>query len=175
VRTFIRDVPLSVVALTIALVFAIVLSPTIARWTQASRLVSALLLLGFGFVLAATITPTAAAIDGATSDGVCHIASIDIVRPDELLRASGASLNVLLFVPLGIALGMLPRTRAAGVSTLAAIALPFAVETVQFLLTPLGRSCQATDVFYNLMGLAIGVVAGSLFRLVRARWPRRHA
>ncbi len=174
-RTFIRDVPLSVVALTIALVLAIMLSPTIARWTNASRLVSALLLLGFGFVLAATITPTAAALDGAGSDGVCSVARISFVRPDELLRVNDTSLNVLLFVPLGIAVGMLPWTRAAGIATLAAIALPFVVETVQFLLTPLGRNCQATDVFYNLLGLAIGAVAGSLIRLLLARWPHGRA
>ena len=45
---------------------------------------------------------------------------------------------------------------------LAAIALPFAIEAVQFAVTPLGRACQSADVVDNLTGLLVGLVAGTI-------------
>ena len=41
-------------------------------------------------------------------------------------------------------------------AALAAIALPFAIETVQFAVTPLVRACQSADVVDNLTGLLVG-------------------
>jgi len=40
--------------------------------------------------------------------------------------------------------------------------MPFAIEGVQALLPRLARSCDAWDVIENVLGLAIGLVIGSL-------------
>ncbi len=155
-RTFVGEVPLSVVALAVAVVVAISLSPAAARWLGTRRTIAALLLLGFGLVVAATLMPTALALEGNASEGVCDFSRIGFAPPTEFRYVTPASLNVLLFIPLGIAVGLLPRTRAAGMATLAAVSLTFVVETVQLLVTPLGRGCQSADVFDNLLGLVIG-------------------
>ena len=45
---------------------------------------------------------------------------------------------------------------------MAAALLPFAIEGLQALLPAFARSCQAWDIVENLLGLAIGLVIGSL-------------
>ena len=140
------------VAFAVAVVVAIALSATVAGRLGTRRPVAALLLFGFGLVVAATLMPTARALGGDPSDGVCDFSRMGFAPPVEFRYVTSASLNVLLFVPLGLAVGLLPRTRAAGFATLAAISLTFIVETVQLLVTPLGRGCQSADVFDNLSG-----------------------
>ena len=86
--------------------------------------------------------------------------------PLGLLRGlNDVSLNVALFVPLGFAIALLPRSRRSLAVLVAAIAFPFVIEATQALVTPLGRGCESADVVDNLLGLAAGLAAG-----VVARW-----
>lgn len=165
---------MSALAFLVAVMVAILASPAVGRRLWTSRLVAALLLFGFGFVAAATLVPDAAAMTGVSSDGVCDLSRVGFAPIDELLRINFTSLNVLLFVPLGVAVALLPRTQAAAIVTIAAIATPFVVEGIQLVVTVLGRGCQTADVFDNLLGLAIGLVIGTLGRplVARATGPR---
>jgi hypothetical protein len=174
-RTFVQSVPLSAVALLMTVIAAIAFGGAVARRLHTSWAVAALLLFGFGFVISATLMPTAAALDGEVSDGVCELRRLGLPSLHELLRVSDASLNVLLFVPLGFALGLLPRNRAASGVIIGAVLLTFVVETLQLLLVGLGRDCQVRDIVTNLLGLGIGaclgVLAGALIRpLLRGRF-----
>jgi glycopeptide antibiotics resistance protein len=128
-----------------------------------------LLLFGFGLVASATLVPTAAALEGYVSEGVCDTSRIGIASMRELTTVNVTSLNVLLFVPLGVAVGLLPWSRAAAIAALAAFSLTFAVETFQLLLPVLGRGCQTADMIDNLFGLTIGLVIGASVRLVVPR------
>ena len=48
--------------------------------------------------------------------------------------------------------------------------MPFLIEAVQLVATPLGRVCQSGDVVDNLTGLVIGLVAAAAYlRLRRGR------
>jgi hypothetical protein len=170
-RTFVGAVPLSAFALVIAIVVALVLSPAAAGRLRTRRSVAALLLFGFGLVLAATLVPTAAALEGAASDGVCDVSRVGLAPLEDLTSVTFTSLNVLLFVPLGLAVGLLPRTPAAATVTVAAISLTFLVETIQFVVTVLGRGCQTADIVDNLLGLAIGIAIGTLARPLLALAP----
>ena len=68
--------------------------------------------------------------------------------------------NVVLFVPLGIALGLLPRGNRTYPLVAVAFAFPLIIETTQLLLPALERGCQSADVVDNLAGLLLGLVAG---------------
>jgi hypothetical protein len=162
VRTFVRGVPLSAVAVLITISLAIALGPAVARRLATSRAVAMLLIFGFGLVISATLMPTAAALDGQVSDGACDLGRMGLPSLPDLFRLSETSLNVLLFVPLGIAVGLLPRNRAAAAVTVAAILLTFIVESLQLVFVALGRGCQAEDIVTNLLGLALGFAAGKL-------------
>ena len=136
-RSFVAAVPLSAIAFVVAVIVAVVLSRGVARKLQTPRSVAALLLFGFGLVIAATLTPDAAAMEGVASDGVCDVSRVGLASIEELTSVTYVSLNVLLFVPLGLAVGLLPRTRAAATVTVAAISLTFVVEGTQLLVTVL--------------------------------------
>lgn len=168
-RRFLAAVPLAGVALLVAVFIAVWLSPVVARRLHASRGLAVLLVVGFGLVLAATLTPDADALAGEASDGTCDVSRVWLASVAQLTRVTDISLNVLLFVPLGLAVGLLPRSRAANVITIAAVALPFVVEGTQLLVTALGRGCQTADIVDNLLGLAIGMVLGTGARLIMAR------
>jgi hypothetical protein len=163
-RSFVAAVPLSFVALGVSLIVSVVLAPAVARRLQTSRPLAAFLLFGFGFALSATLVPGMDALAGIHSDGSCDLSRIGLIPTSDLFRIGDPSLNVLLFVPLGLAVGLLPRTRAAAVAVVAAILLTFVIEATQLVVTPLGRGCQSADIFDNLLGLAIGIVTGALAR-----------
>jgi hypothetical protein len=163
-RTFVGAVPLSVLAITLTLVVSLAASDALARRLHSKRSVAALLLFGFGFVLSATVVPTGAALEGEMSDGVCDFSRIGLASIDRLTRLNVTTLNVLLFVPLGVAVGLLPRTRQSLVVALAATSLTFVVELIQLLLPALGRGCETADMADNLLGLALGLFVGIVLR-----------
>jgi glycopeptide antibiotics resistance protein len=80
----------------------------------------------------------------------------------EYLHVGDTSLNVLLFIPLGALIGILPRSSHRVPILIAAVVLSFAVEAFQLVVTPLGRACQSEDVFDDLLGLVVGLGLGSL-------------
>jgi glycopeptide antibiotics resistance protein len=92
----------------------------------------------------------------------CDLTRLGLAPLDELLSLnSEPSLNVLLFLPLGLAMGLLPRSAGKVALLAGAIALPAAVEFLQGVLVPLNRSCSSADVVDNLTGLAAGFALGS--------------
>ncbi len=147
------------VALAVILGFA--LRIRVARVLGTSRLVAWGLVAGIGLVIAATLTPGAEAIvDGTSGSGRCDLSRMTLAPLREILELDETGMNVLLFAPLGLALGLLPRSRGKALLILAAIALPFVVEGIQLVVTPLGRQCQSADVIDNLTGLVVGLLGG---------------
>lgn len=160
-------------AFAVSLIVAIALSPAVAVRLGVRRPVAAALIVGFGLVVSATLMPTTSALQGNPSDGVCDLSRLSLPRPSELRWVTSASLNVLLFVPLGLAVGLLPRTRPAGIVALAAISLTFVVEGIQLVVTPLGRGCHSADIIDNLLGLAIGMIIGGAVHVLARPWLSR--
>jgi hypothetical protein len=163
-------IPLLLPGLLLTVILAVAFAGPVGRWLQVRPWVASLLLVGFGLVLAATLTPTAGAFyDGVPSDGVCDLSRIGIAPIRELVRPTEASLNVVLFLPLGVAVGLLPRSRRALVVTIGAFLLTFIVEGIQLLVPALGRGCQSADLVDNLMGLVLGTAIGLVLRAIALR------
>jgi glycopeptide antibiotics resistance protein len=80
-------------------------------------------------------------------------------------------LNVLLYVPLGVAVALIGRAPLRNAVTVAALLLPLVVEAVQHLVGPLARDAQWQDVVDNTLGVAIGLALGYALR----RWVLREA
>lgn len=146
---------------TVALVVGLFASGVVGRSLGVLRVIALALVLSLGIILSATLTPLRWAIDfGATGTGVCDLSRIGLAPLGEFLRFNDTSLNVLLFIPLGVTIGLVPRSRRKAAIVVAAIALPFAIETIQLLVPWLDRGCQSADVVDNLTGLVLGLVAG---------------
>jgi glycopeptide antibiotics resistance protein len=128
-----------------------------------------------GIIIAATLTPLRTALDsGAVGTGTCDFSRLGLAPLADLASRNDTSLNILLFIPLGAAIGLIGRSRVTAALTLAAIALPFAIETIQLLAPILARGCQSADVIDNLSGLTIGLVIGALFRIADGFLSRAH-
>jgi len=147
----------------LAALLGIPLSRLLGRTLHASRGLAWALVVGVGIVLAATLTPVRDAVDLPWLGPLrCDLSRIGLPRWRDLTSVNDTSLNVILFVPLGLALGLLPRSRRKAILVLAAAGLPLAIEIAQVVLAPLNRTCQGADVIDNLLGLAAGLALGSL-------------
>ena len=157
--------------LMISVILALVLCAGVARRLRVSRVVAALLIVSLGVVLSATVTPSREAIMGMPHlSAGCDLSRIGPAAWREYVHVDETSLNVLLFIPLGAFIGMLPRSSYRWPIVIGAIILPFVIEGFQLVATPLGRACQSGDVVDNLLGLALGLGAG-----LTAVWIGRRA
>jgi VanZ like family len=152
---------------------AAVLGDRLGRRVEAPRWTGALLIFALGLIASATLTPSYEALHfGAEGSGTCDLARVGLAPLSEILALNDAGFNVLLYLPLGVALGSLPSRRSSLVWLLA-LGLAPAVELTQLLVTPLDRACQSSDIVDNLTGLVVGMLTARALRSVGTRW-RRH-
>jgi glycopeptide antibiotics resistance protein len=130
-------------------------------------------MLSVGLVVAITLTPLDVVASGAQGNGSRH--AILEAPPSPILRSPSEwwpvddrTLNILLFVPLGFVVGLIPR-RWLLPSVVVSLLAPFAVEGLQWLLPVLRRDPQWQDVADNMIGVVVGLVLASV-----ARWVAAH-
>ena len=141
-----------------------------ARLLGASPLLGWALIVSLGIVASATLTPLhEAAFEGGVQTTGCDFSRVGLASLEDILELGDTFLNILLFIPLGAALGLLPRSRRKAWLTLGGLALPFVIETTQLIATPLDRACQSADIVDNVSGLLIGLVIGSVAGLLLSR------
>lgn len=150
----------------ISVIVGLLVAPTVARALHTGRGPAWLLVSGLGIVLAATLTPLG--VDSEVPARVCDFSRLGIAPIGEFLVIDDASLNVALFIPLGIALGLLTGSGRKWIVVAGAILLPFVIETLQLLAPALSRGCQSADVVDNLTGLVVGMIAATVARWVYA-------
>ena len=166
-----RDYPGLWPGLAFSIVAGIVVSGPLGGALGTSRVIAWGLVVGFGLAIAATLTPSAEAIRfGVLGSTSCDIERLTLASLDEILLFGETGLNVILFIPLGFAVGLVPWSRVKVLLIAASVALPFVIEAIQLFVTTLGRACQSADVVDNLTGLVIGLALG-----MRPGWrrPRR--
>lgn len=125
------------------------------------------LIVSLGIVLAATLTPlNGAALESGGRVAGCDFSRIGLPSAEDVASLGDTTLNILLLVPLGLCLGLLPRSTRKAILIAGAVVLPVVIETTQLLAVPIGRACQSADVVDNvgglLIGLAVGAAAGRL-------------
>jgi VanZ like family len=166
------DYPGLIPGIVLSGVLGLILCVPLGRALGIASLNAWLLIFGFGIVIAATLTPSREALaEGAIGTGFCDLSRFTPPGLDQILSFDDTSLNVILFIPLGIAVGCVPPRSHMAELILLGATLPFIIEAVQLLVTQLDRACQSADVVDNLLGFAIGLVVGllaaGLFRAVR--------
>ena len=145
----------------ISIVVSIAASGALGRALGVRRAVAWVMVLSLGIITAATLTPQWEALAfGARGSSSCDLSRLGLAPLRELLRLSDSGGNILMFIPLGATIGLVPRSRRKAAIVIAAIALPFGIETIQLLLPVLDRACESADVIDNLTGLAVGLAGG---------------
>jgi glycopeptide antibiotics resistance protein len=168
-----RNVPWFLPTLGLIMLGAVALARPAARHLRTTSALAWSLIVAFGAVAAVTLTPGAGALEfGAIGPSTCDTSRIGLAPIADIVRMTDPGLNILLFIPLGAALGLLPRSRTRVLLIVVAIALPFVIEAIQLLASALDRSCETGDIVDNLTGLAIGLVAGVIIGPVQSRGDR---
>ncbi|HLO36556.1 MAG TPA: VanZ family protein [Candidatus Deferrimicrobium sp.] len=153
--------------LAISVLLGIVAAARVSRSLAIGRVHAAVLVVAVGIIVAATLTPLRVALtSGAVGSGVCDLSRIGPPSLRDLVGLTDATLNLVLFAPLGAAIGLLPRTSQRVALLVVAVAGPFAIETIQLLAPILARGCQSADVVDNLTGLVAGLLIGIALRKV---------
>ena len=165
IGSFLNSTPWYWPALAIAVAISLATFRPLARMLGTPRGLTFVLVLSLGGIVALTLTPG----NDAFSPYVFQDCFVRIIRPigfERLTNLGERGLNVLLFLPLGLAIGALPRSKVKWGLAVAALAFPFLIEFIQYALPDLGRSCSSIDVVDNLTGLVVGLAAGLVARLV---------
>ena len=163
--------PLLIPGVALALIAAVPLAPWAASRTGLSPLLAGLLVFSVGTIIAITLTPgSGGGFFGQTWCGGLR----PVPRLEDFLRLNEHGLNVLLFVPLGVLIGMIPRPRPFAIAAVSAAAMPIVIEWIQYSVPRLDRICQTWDALENLTGLAIGLGIGVVIAYAR-RTTRRTA
>ena len=160
-RSFLWAVPWFVPGIVIAVIVGFLARRRVAAWLGSSPTVAWAVVVAFGLILAATLTPLREGA-GDLAAGSCDFARVGFASLDDLRSLNDTSLNVLLFVPLGVVLAILPRSPRKAFLIVVACAMPLAIEFVQLVAIPLDRACESADVVDNLSGLAFGLALGAL-------------
>jgi hypothetical protein len=164
---FFGSLPWLLPASLVALVVSIATSAGIGRWLGTRRGVAWVLVITLGIILSATLSPLGRPAAEGIGAGTCDLGRIRPAAAADLFNPTDVIVNILMFVPLGFAVGLVPGSRRKLALLGGVLVLPIAVEATQLLVTPLHRACESADVVDNLSGLVIGLVAGtSLGRIV---------
>jgi len=141
-------------------------SSSIGAYLRTSRGGAFLLVVSLGAVLSATVTPIHPLMPEAVHAQTCDLSRIGLAPLGYFRSINDTSLNVLLFMPLGLAAGLVPGSRRKVALVAALVALPFAIEALQLAAPVLERGCECADVVDNLTGLVAGLTVSGLVRLL---------
>jgi glycopeptide antibiotics resistance protein len=167
---FVLAVPWFPAGMAITFVLGTILGGRVGRRLGVPAALGWVVIVSLGVVLAATLTPQREALEfGATSLRSCDFGRVGLAPLSAFRNLNDTSINVLVFIPLGVAIGLIPRSRIKAVVAVVAVLLPFGIETAQLLLPILDRGCQSADVIDNVTGLTLGFATGSLARWLGAR------
>ncbi len=162
--------PTMLPAVIIALGAATLLCRRVARRLGTEAWVAWLLMAGLGAVLALTIAPSRQALTSGVRGPIhCDLSRFGLAPWSVYARMDDPFLNVMAFIPLGIAIGLLPAGRPRLALAVAAALLPLAIEATQEIVVAMGRACESGDVFDNAFGLLVGLGFGLLAQTLLAR------
>lgn len=157
-----REYPGFLPGLALSVLLATALYRYLARRLSISEPVAWLLVISFGAIIAATLTPGLDVFPQVIGKASCDVSRIGPAPLADYAALGPTGLNVLLFVPLGALIALLPRFRVMAFAVVGAALLPVAIEAIQLAASPLVRACEAGDVVDNMIGLALGFAAGSI-------------
>jgi hypothetical protein len=151
----------------VVLVMSWVLAPTVARLLRMDRRRAWLLLFTIGLVLAVEATPLRGPFGlDLTAQRPCDLGRRWFATLPEIAAMGDVTLDIVIYIPAGVAIALLPMTRRSAVAIAGVLALPGLIEVLQLVVPTLARGCQSGDAIDGLTGLGVGLGLGLVVRLL---------
>lgn len=154
------NLPLLLPVVLVGLFIAVACGRLLSRRLRCPWWVAVALVASLTLVIAVTLTPQ------SISEDVINAGEISWPFTWILALLDERALNVLLFVPLGFTTALI-GSRVLWFAVVGVLALPWAVEGIQYLVTWLSRDAQWQDVVDNTVGAVIGLGIGLVVRTTR--------
>jgi glycopeptide antibiotics resistance protein len=156
----------------LAVVISFAMNGLISKVLYVRRCLAFCLIITLGLILSATMTVGGESQPSVNKDiECCDFTRLALAPVAELFAVNETSLNVFLFVPFGLVIGLIHHSPRKVPILVAAFALPFGIETVQLLMPAMNRTCQSADVIDNLIGLVVGLILGKLTKFLTRNDP----
>lgn len=147
--------------LLVVAVVAVLVAFPLARLLRSNPLVTGLLVVSLLAVVALSLAPSNTLQAAA---GVC-LRPVTLPVGRRILWPSDLTANVLMYVPLGVAVVWLRPKLVRLVAVVAALLVPLAIELTQKELIAINRQCSLSDIIGNEVGLLVGMAAGAVLLL----------
>ena len=164
-------VPWFVPGALLSVALGLAIQRPVARALAVPPALATALIVSLGLIVSATLTPLWIALESdVAGTGRCDLSRLGLPSLGDLVRSGSNDIgpNILLFVPLGLAVGLVPRSWQKAVVFGAAVAAPLLIEVTQLLVPVLARGCESADVFDNLLGLALGLTTAAVLGRFRS-------
>ncbi|MDQ1248231.1 MAG: VanZ protein [Actinomycetota bacterium] len=142
-------------------VIAVLLAVPLARLLRSNPLVTGLLAMSLLSVVALSLAPSTTLQAAA---GVC-LRPVTLPVGRQILWPSDLTANVLMYLPLGVAVVWLRPTSVRLVAVVAALLVPPVIELTQKEVLVINRQCSLSDIIGNEVGLLVGMAVGSVLLL----------
>lgn len=160
VRITQEAVPWAIPLVEAGIVAGVVVGLWLHRRLGARAWLIAALIASVALVVALTLTPNAGGPDDAFTDPRPDKGAWGyLLAPQYWFHLDSRSLNVALFIPLGLTLALLTRGRVRWIILALGLAMPWLVEGLQSLL-PFNRDPQVIDLVDNSTGFVVGWLLG---------------
>lgn len=139
---------------------AFFVSRPLARRLNERRIVLVCWLVSLVFILALTLTPSSYALSMDSSLPMSRIWVWSFPNMSALFSVNWESMNLLMFVPIGVASGLFAGRRNIVVFAMGACATSVLVELIQYAVLPLARpQFNSATVIIGWIGIVVGLAA----------------
>jgi glycopeptide antibiotics resistance protein len=171
VTQYLNAFPFAPPVFVLGVLLAFFVSRSLARRLQQRRIVLVCWMASLIFILALTLTPSSYALSMEPGLPVSRNWVWDLPSVGALFSVNWQSLNLLMFMPIGVASALFARRRSVAVFAAIAYSTSVLVELIQYMTAPLARpQFNSATVVIGWFGITLGFAVCMLARTMLKRF-----
>lgn len=167
---YLNAFPFAPPAFLLGTVVVFFVSRPLAQRVEERRIVLVCWMASLVFILALTLTPSSYALSMEPGVLMTRNWVWDLPDMSAFFSVNWQSMNLLMFMPIGVASALFARRKNIAVFATVAYATSVIVELIQYLVLPLARpQFNSATVVIGWIGITLGIAAGLLVRTILKR------
>lgn len=167
---YLNAFPFAPPALLLGAVVVFFVSRPLAQRVEERRVVLVCWMASLVFILALTLTPSSYALSMEPGVLMTRNWVWDLPDMSAFFSVNWQSMNLLMFIPIGVTSALLAWRKNIAVFATVAYATSVIVELIQYLVVPLARpQFNSATVVIGWIGITLGIAAGLIIRTMLKR------